>query len=49
MKLEQFIEQRMQRIAFIIEKTTLKILKKEMKKIKRDLKRGLFNKIRKNG
>ncbi len=46
MKLEQFIQNRIQRIAFMIESSSKKIIKKEIKKIKRDLKKGLLNKLK---
>ena len=49
MKLEKFIEQRVQRIMSMVEHSSIKIVKKEIKKIKRDLKKELINKLKKNG
>lgn len=49
MKLEKFIQNRMQRIMLIVEHSTIKIVKKEIKKLKRDLKKELLNKLKKNG
>ena len=48
MKLEKFIEQRVQRIMSMVEHSSIKIVKKEIKKIKRDLKKELLNKLKKN-
>lgn len=47
MKLEKFIHDRVQRIALMIESSSKKIVKKEIKKIKRDLKKELLNKLKK--
>ena len=49
MTLDKIIEQRIQRIMSIVEHSTIKIVKKEMKKIKRDLKKEVLNKLKKNG
>ena len=49
MKLEQFIEERMKRIMSIVEHSTIKIVKKEIQKIKKDLKKELLNKLKQNG
>jgi len=49
MKIEQIIQNRIQRIMSIVEHSTIKIVKKEMKKIKRDLKKEVLNKLKKNG
>jgi len=49
MKFEKFIEDRMKRIMSIVENSTIKIVKKEIKKLKRDLKKELLNKLKKNG
>ncbi len=38
------LEQRMKKIALMIEKTTKKIIRKEFKKIQRDLIKGVFKK-----
>ncbi len=46
MKLEQFIQNRIQRITFMIESSSKKIIKKEINKLKRDLKKGLLNKLK---
>jgi len=48
MKLEKFIEQRVQRIMSMVEHSSIKIVKKEIKKIKRDLRKELLNKLKKN-
>jgi len=49
MEIEKILEERMQRIMSIVEYSTIKIVKKEMKKIKRDLKKEVLNKLKKNG
>jgi len=49
MKIEQIIQNRMQRIMLIVKHSTINIVKKEMKKFKRDLKKEVLNKIKKNG
>jgi len=49
MTLDKIIEQRIQRIMSIVEHSTIKIVKKEMKKIKKDLKKEVLNKLKKNG
>lgn len=49
MKIEQLIQDRMQRVMSIVEHSTIKIVKKEIKKIKKDLKKELLNKLKKNG
>ena len=41
MKLEQFINDRMKRITFMIENSTKKIIKKEINKIKKRYKEGI--------
>ena len=45
----KFIEDRMKRIASMVAATTRKIIKKELRKAKRDLKKELLNKLKKNG
>ncbi len=49
MKIEQIIQNRMQRIMAIVEHSTINIVKKEMKKFKKDLKKEVLNKLKKNG
>ena len=46
MKLEQFIHDRVQKIAFMIEISAKKIVKKEINRIKKDLKKELLNKLK---
>lgn len=43
MKLKQFIEERMGKTMLIIEHTTNKILKKELKRLKKDIIKGILN------
>jgi len=40
----QSLEQRIKKIALMVEKTTKKIIRKEFKKIQRDLIKGVFKK-----
>ena len=47
MKIEQIIQDRMQRTMMMVEATTRKIIKKEFNKIKKDLKKELLNKLKK--
>lgn len=49
MKFEKFVQDRMQRTMSMVEHSTIKIVKKEIKKLKRDLKKELLNKLKKNG
>jgi len=45
MEMKDFLENRLQRIAFMIEATTKRIIKKEFKKLKRDLIKSMLKKL----
>ena len=49
MKLKEFIDERVQRIVSIVENSTIKIVKKEMRKLKRDLQKEMLTKLKKSG
>ena len=48
MKIDEIIKNRIQRITLMIENSTKKIVKKEIGKFKKDIKRGLLNKLKEN-
>ena len=47
MDIKQFVEQRVRRMALIIGLTSKKIVKKEVRKIKKDLNKELLNRFKK--